>query len=276
MYGANYTSYTSKVKYPTKVYGYGLGGGNSEARRMMTAFADKLASFVGADGVQTLDLEAAWKSTGPKEASSVTLSGLLNATYATLITKEQIKLVREPFYADYAAAYDGRRPFVNPVPLARWGWGDSVPDSWHEDAIRNKTLFMDWFNSEVLSRSENKDQCSDAILLYPSSSGSPSPRNRYGSAPGTPLGFSSGRISVFSEAPDNVFPLGDVASTSSITTEEEMLPVAISVMVAKGCDGLLPRLAQDLVKEGVLRVPKAGRTTSGGEILLRRGFEAIW
>ncbi|KAI9149081.1 Scytalone dehydratase-like protein Arp1 [Paramyrothecium foliicola] len=276
MYGANYTSYAaSKVKYPTKVYAYGLSG-NGEARRMLSSFAEKLASYVGSDGVQNFDLDAVWRATTPKEVSGVGLQPLLNATYATLITKEQIKLVREPFYADYAAAYDGRRPFVNPVPLARWGWGDSVPDSWHEDAVKNKTIFMEWFNKEVLPVSEDKDQCSDAILLYPGSTGSPSPRNRYGSAPGTPLGFSSGRISVFSEAPDNVFPLGDVASLSSITGQQELLPVAVNVMVAKGCDGLLPRLAQDLVKEGILKVPKAGRTTEGGEIFLKRDIESLW
>ena len=47
------------------------------------------------------------------------LNVFLNRTYPTFITKEQTKNVRDPFYADYAARYDGRRPFVNPVPLVR-------------------------------------------------------------------------------------------------------------------------------------------------------------
>ncbi|KEY65841.1 hypothetical protein S7711_05847 [Stachybotrys chartarum IBT 7711] len=272
MYGANYTSYTSSVKYPTKILTMSLGG-NSAAARMMTDFANALAAFVGADGLETFNINSAWNETGPEEVSGVSLSDLLGLTYATLITKEQIELVREPFYADYAAAYDGRRPFVNPVPLSRWAWGDSVPDSWHADAVRNKTLFMDWFNSEVLPTSDDEEQCSDAILLYPGSSGTPSPRNRYGSVPGAPLGFGTSRISVFTEAPDNVFPLGEVASRSSITLQDELLPVAINLMVAKGCDGLLPRLAQDLVAEGVLAIPKAGGTLEGAEILLRRDLE---
>lgn len=278
MYGDNYTTYSSSsVKYPTKILTMSIGG-TSEAARMMTQFAERLAAFVGSDGLEVLDLNAAWNATGPEEVAGVSLSNLLSNTYATLITKEQIELVRDPFYADYAAAYDGRRPFINPVPLSRWGWGDSVPDSWHDDALRNKTLFMDWFNTEVLPTSDDEDQCSNAILLYSGSSGSPSPRNRYGSAPGVPLGFGTSRISVFTEAPDNVFPLGEVARASSITLQDELLPVTINLMVAKGCDGLLPRLAQDLVAEGVLKVPKAGGTLDGAKILLRRDLdmEAAW
>ena len=80
-----------------------------------------------AEGLETFNINTAWNATGPEEYSSTSLSDLLGLTYATLITKEQIELVREPFYADYAAAYDGRRPFVNPVPLSRWAWGDSIP-----------------------------------------------------------------------------------------------------------------------------------------------------
>ncbi|KAH7309059.1 glutamyl-tRNA amidotransferase [Stachybotrys elegans] len=280
MYGDNYTSYTSNVKYPSKVYTAGFDSlpGSRPATTMLNSFAESLASFVGADGLEAINLDALWNATGPEEVRGVSLGAMLSATYATLITKEQIELVREPFYADYAAAYDGRRPFVNPVPLARWAWGDSIPDSWHTDALRNKTIFMDWFNSEVLPASDDDAQCSDAILLYPGSTGSPSPRNRYGGAPGAPLGFGTSRISVFSEAPDNVFPLGEVAAPSTITLQDEMLPVTVNLMVAKGCDGLLPRLAQDLVKEGVLKVPKAGGTLEGGEILLKRDLEmeAIW
>ncbi|EEY16547.1 glutamyl-tRNA(Gln) amidotransferase [Verticillium alfalfae VaMs.102] len=229
----------------------------------------QLASHVGGK-LTALDLNAAWSSSAPAGAKGASLSDLLSATYATLITKEQIALVREPFYADYAAAHGGRRPFVNPVPLSRWGWGDSVPDSWHADALANKTLFMDWFNSEVVPASSDAAQCTESLVLYVGSTGSASPRNRYTSAPGVPLGFSSSRISVFAEVPDLVFPLGEVASRSSITGVEEKLPVAVDIMAAKGCDGVIVKLAKDLVAEGVLTVPKAGATLEGGEVLLRR------
>ncbi|ROT36066.1 glutamyl-tRNA amidotransferase [Sodiomyces alkalinus F11] len=275
MYGANYTSYagSSSVAYPSKLYTVGLPAASSDAGKMIHDFANALAAFLGTEH-SVFNLDSAWAATGPAELRSTRLSTLLSSTYATLITKEQIELVREPFFADYAAAHDGRRPFVNPVPLSRWAWGDSIPDAWYPEALHNKTVFMDWFNAEVLPASSSSASCSDSILIYPGSTGNPSPRNRYSaSAPGAPLGFGTSRISVFAEVPDSVFPLGEVARPSTITGRDEFLPVAVNVLVAKGCDGLLVKLAQDLVREGVLTVPKAGGTMAGGDLLVRRDMD---
>lgn len=48
----------------------------------------------------------------------------------------------------------------------------------------------------------------------------------------------------------------------------EYLPVSVDVVAARGCDGLVARLARDLVKEGLLVQPKTGARIGGGEILL--------
>lgn len=37
-----------------------------------------------------------------------------------------------------------------------------------------------------------------------------------------------------------------------------MLPVAVNVVAAKGCDGVIFDLANQLVKAGILKVPKTG------------------
>jgi hypothetical protein len=75
------------------------------------------------------------------------------------------------------------------------------------------------------------------------------------------------RISIFSEAPDSVYPIGEVPYSSDITNHEESLPVTVDIMVAKGCDGLIPRLAQELVGQGILKIPKTGGSILGGEVL---------
>lgn len=128
---------------------------------------------------------------------------------------------------------------------------------------------MDWFGTEILSPVDDPAQCSSGILLYPGSTGSQNPRNTYGSAPSVPFGFSNGRISVFSECPDSVFPVGQASSFSSITQHDEYFPVAVDVLVAKGCDGLLVKLAQDLVAVGIVPVPEVGATIYGGDVLMR-------
>lgn len=142
---------------------------------------------------------------------------------------------------------------------------------------------MDWFNTEILPPSTPAPAlntsitatCSSSLLLYVGSSGRASLRNRYPTTttPTPPLGFSNGRLSVFSGAPDHVFPLGEVGSVSSVTNVTEMLPVTVDVMAARGCDGLIVRLAQDLVGAGILKVPLAGGTLAGGEVLMRRDIE---
>ncbi|KAF9872970.1 hypothetical protein CkaCkLH20_09480 [Colletotrichum karsti] len=276
MYGDNYTSLVgAEVRYPKTVYTLGFPAGvDSPVAKILNTFVAELVAFLGTEATD-FDLDEAWAATGPEAARNLTLDEFLGTTYATLITKEQTALVRDPFYADYAAAHDGRLPFVNPVPLARWAWGDAQPSTSLAEAKANKTVFMDWFNTAVLAPSPDPSTtCSSGLLLYVGSAGVANPRNQYPSEPGTPpMGFSNGRISVFSGAPDHVFPLGEVGSVSSVTNHTEMLPVTVDVMAARGCDGLIVRLARDLVERGVLRVPMAGRGLEGGEVLMRRDVD---
>ncbi|KAF0325013.1 hypothetical protein GQ607_007634 [Colletotrichum asianum] len=272
LYRDNYTSFAgAEVVYPKTVYTLGFPTDETPAGQMLNKFAASLAAFLDTN-VTEFNLTEAWASTGPESVKGLSLTEVLGATYATLITKEQTALVRDPFYADYAAAHDGRRPFVNPVPLARWAWGDTQPASALDDAKANKTLFMDWFNTAVLAPTPSS--CSSGFLLYVGSAGTASPRNAYLEAPSTPpLGFSNGRLSVFSGAPDHVFPVGQVGSVSAVTNHTEMLPVTVDVMAARGCDGLIARLALDLVEEGLVVVPQVGAGLDGGEILMRRDVE---
>ena len=64
--------------------------------------------------------------------------------------------------------------------------------------------------------------------------------------------------------------VGQAPYYSNITQHAEYLPVAIDVLAAKGCDGIIAKLATDLVKAGILNAPQAGQTIYGGEILHKR------
>lgn len=163
-------------------------------------------------------------------------------------------------------------PSTSPVPLARWTWADSQPDSIYDEAVHNKTVFMSWFNKRILPADHDYLICSSGFLLHIDSSGGFSSRNQYLSPPGLPFGFSNAGISIFSEAPDTVFPLGQIPIFSSITNQTEFLPVTIDVIAARGCDGLIARLAKDLVAAGVLNAPSTGSGLDSGTILLRRDY----
>jgi hypothetical protein len=118
--------------------------------------------------------------------------------------------------------------------------------------------------------SDNPSQClSGRMLLYPRTRASRPTQDQYLTAPAPPYGFSATRNSPFSEAPDSVFTVGEVSEWSDITQHDEWFPVPVDVMVAKGCDGVLSRLAQDSVEEGILPLPKVGPSIMGDEALKR-------
>lgn len=176
------------------------------------------------------------------------------------------------------AVHPNRHPFINPSPLLRWSYADTLPAAALSTALAAKSLFQSWFNTHVLP--VQKNTCTSSILLYPASTPSYNlPRNlNIGLPPGggLPFGFSESRISVFAGVPDSVFPLGEAGtgSVSPITGVEEKMPVGVSVLVARGCDGVLVRLAQEGVKGGWVVKPVVGASgVSGGEVLMRRGMD---
>lgn len=193
VYGENIT-FTSN--YPTEVLTVGFPTeAADEGDQILIDFVATITDFVKGNS-STFNITSSWAETGTEDTP---LTTMLNTTYALIIAKEQVNLVRDPWYEEYAAANDGRLPFVNPVPLYRWSYADNSTDT-IEEAVANKTIFMDWFNSEVLAPSP--ETCSDKILLYVGSNADVSYRNRYIPPPSVPFGFSTGRWSVFSEAPD--------------------------------------------------------------------------
>ena len=64
--------------------------------------------------------------------------------------------------------------------------------------------------------------------------------------------------------------VGQAAYNSTVTLHKEFLPVTIDIMAARGCDGLIFNLVQDLVQAGIARIPLTGQTINGGEVLLKR------
>lgn len=102
IYGQNYTSFASeKPEYPKQIHTLEFPPAADPSAKLFQDFAEALAKFVGGTA-SPLDPEVKWAATRPAEAGNTTLSKLLNTTYATIITKEQITLLRDPFYRDYA------------------------------------------------------------------------------------------------------------------------------------------------------------------------------
>ncbi|CCL99226.1 uncharacterized protein FIBRA_01241 [Fibroporia radiculosa] len=249
----SYSQYPKKILFPVDSFGSSYLAeppAPGTVGATFNAFITQLEGFLGTTRTE-INLTTMWDSTKPSNVSS-TLREFLNTTYPTLITTDQIALLAEPFFRDYAAATGGRKPFIDPAPLTRWDYGWSLPASAHNEAIVEKTTFMDWFQKEIVPGGV-PDTCSDAIFLYPQSSGGTTYRNAYPGPPTTPFGFSSGRIAVFAETPDMVVPVGEAAYNSTITGQIEYLPVTLSFITAKNCDLMLFNLFAALQDADVIK-----------------------
>lgn len=163
--------------YPSKIltYGFPTDASSSPANAIFIDFLGKLQSFLSAN-VSSINVISEWTASHPENATS-DLNEYLNTTYAVFVSKQQSTLVRNPFYEDYGAVHDGRRPFVNPNAFTRWSYADTLPSSALDDAYNNKTVFMNWFNSNILT--PDPATCSNAFLVYPGSTGKPDARNVY-------------------------------------------------------------------------------------------------
>ena len=90
----------------------------AESNAVILNFLSQLEEYLSVKAT-ALNYTALWDQTKP-DPDLPSLDIFLNRTYPTLISKEETKNVRNPFYADYAALHDGRKPAVDPVPLVGW------------------------------------------------------------------------------------------------------------------------------------------------------------
>jgi len=102
LYSTNYTT-PSPTAYPSKIYTYNYptNASASNASAVFVNFMDKLTTFLSAN-VTEVNVTARWTDSHPANTPS-SLNTLLNLTYPIFVTKEQTALVRDPFFADYAA-----------------------------------------------------------------------------------------------------------------------------------------------------------------------------
>lgn len=263
MYAGNITSPSAR---PTRIVTTGFPTNDTKpGDQLLINFIEQVTAFIKAN-TTAIDIPTAWTATSNV---NVTLDSYLNITYPIIIAQQQVKRIRDPFYADYAAANDGRLPFINPAPLARWAFGETFPPTQLAEENRKRSIFSAWFSTEVLAA--DAETCSNGFLFYVGSQATVKYRNAYRGAPKPPTGWNHAMMSTFWGGPDFTLPIGEAAYFSNVTQHEEQLPVTVNFMAARGCDGLIYDLVRDLVEVGILKRSVAGRSNvGGGEVLLRR------
>lgn len=202
LYGSNISIPDSPV-FPKRVIAYGFGAANTTPP-VITNFLTQLTSLVGGSLESITDLSGIWNATRPAVAGTAAIGTYFNLTYPVIISARQRALVRDPFFAAYAAKYNGRLPAVDVVPLVRWNFTQNFTADQINAEYDKRQVFEDWFGSNVLV--PDSTTCSNALLVYLGSNASPNPRNRYLTFPKAPTGFSISRASPFWGGPDYVLP----------------------------------------------------------------------
>jgi len=148
----------------------------TEADAIFLEFLSKLQALLGAN-TSAVDLETAWTTSTPAGVSETNLDTYLETVYPTLISQNQYTDFAQPFYSDYAAAHDGRRPFIDPVPLVRWAYYQGLPSNAANEAEARRKIFKDWWSEKI--NPWNNQTCSESLVLYPTYPGGPIYRNEY-------------------------------------------------------------------------------------------------
>lgn len=84
-----------------------------------------------------------------------------------------------------------------------------------DDATRNRTIFRDWWSQNVIQK--YLDIYLDLIALYIANEATPEYINNYGEFIGVLDSMQSCFISVFTEQPEHVLPLGESLYYCDIT-----------------------------------------------------------
>ncbi|THV78933.1 amidase signature enzyme [Aureobasidium pullulans] len=254
----DYRDYPKRLEWVPQGSGYFSPSSlSSEASTAIENFLHGLESFLGTNRT-IVNVTQQWAETRPSNTTA-DINELFNTTYAVLTTVDQWNLVGKPLFADYAAVHDGRTPFINPNPLARWQWGQETnSNSSYGAALHNMTMFRDWWQTSGFGAPDNTT-CSESIFAYIWDIGVPSYRNRYFiSTNSPPLGFDYWAIAGYAGAGEVIVPVGESPYNSTISGKTEYLPVSVALQAARGCDHMLAGLVRDLQASGVLKAVNTG------------------
>ncbi|KAL3475516.1 amidase signature domain-containing protein [Aspergillus californicus] len=250
-----YSRFPRKVIVPTDLWPVS----NNASQAVFDGWITQLAGFLNAT-VEKSSIGEYWNATAHADKPGTDFWSYMRMVGFNLIWKNQLEKVIEPFRVAYAAVFEGRSPFINPFPAARYESAVNITQEDADEAYERFTYFRDWFGTNVVKAETGS--CSESLFVIPMATGDVSYRNTVYSPPDVSswASFTPYYFSVQSQGPEVTLPIGEVGYQSNITNVNEKLPVAIDVLAHRNCDLMLLDLVGALADEGILREVKTGRT----------------
>lgn len=156
----NHTRFHRKLIVPSNLWPVT----NNASQAVFAEWISKLSKFLNAT-IETTSIGEYWNATAHEEKPNTEFFDYMRTVGFNLIWKNQIEKVIDPFRADYAAANDGRTPFINPFPTARFLSAANVTQEDVDVSYERFTFFRDWFGKNVVKA--DKESCSESLFLHP-------------------------------------------------------------------------------------------------------------
>ncbi|CAO2657183.1 Nn.00g033090.m01.CDS01, partial [Neocucurbitaria sp. VM-36] len=214
--GINTTEYPSPGFFPSS---------HNDSQPLYDAFVTAL------EGILNTSAEEYDFYTEYKETSGTDLypPDHVGEVWTKLTCYEQAHNVWNPFFADYADAFNGDEPHLDPPVKRNYEYGLNQTDSDYQRILAEKAVFQEWVRTKLLVSDFQSSGCSNAILVNPIVTGTPSSRETYGVRPtgeNVYLGWNRYGISQLAGVPEVVLPLGTVPFLSPVTNTVKQSPVA--------------------------------------------------
>jgi hypothetical protein len=155
---AGYTGFPTKLIVPSNLWPVT----NNKSQAVFATWIDKLATFLNAT-VETTSIDEYWNSTAGKPDTEF-FSHMQQVAF-NLNWKNQIEKVIEPFQRDYSAKFGGRKPFINPFPVARFASAANTTDEGVAESYERFTFFREWSGKYVVL--PDAESCSQSLFLIP-------------------------------------------------------------------------------------------------------------
>jgi len=225
---------------------------NPTAAPIFEDFVSALEGFLGVERIVT-DFYARFQA-----RFGMLPADFIGPAWSLLTAYDQWTLVGKQFTEDYAAANDGDRPFVDPPVRKEWDYAiNNLTETNRTFYLERKQEFVHFVSSEFMAMNSSAS-CSNALTVFPLTTGTPLYKSDYHLAGTIYNGWNRYSISQLGQVPEVVIPIGQVPYTSVITQTTKYLPVSISIQAAAGCDFVLYDLVAALADAGIIKNPTPG------------------
>lgn len=166
----------------------------------------------------------------------------------------------DDFREKYAAAHNGKTPYVIPFVQRRWAKGAAVTAEQHQEAEGRLKVYKEWLMQTLFHQGSQQERAKEVLILLPISNVAPNYRDTLSPSPEEQSALDELFLSPILGAPDIVVPIGDVPYESRITGQTEHLPVVANLVAAPGKDWeLMAAVERIMALSGRPTVVKTGK-----------------